>query len=232
MTTPFRRLLVIAAVLLGWVSNVLSDEPNNINAWMIYTTIQSCQLAAAESVRQDVDGLSAEHAKKLGALHEHWEAKMKDFRKANRKPTEEQITRLYDELTADILSVIKPPQLARLQQIQFQCDGPAKVVVMHPASSIIFGLSEETQKKIFSIEMKYQHQLAEASFKNISPTSPKRQTDPPEIVKLRQDRNNEALDLMTQPQRDAWEKLIGQPLAAPLRDTNGKRVHPKVISLP
>ncbi|WDI42126.1 hypothetical protein [Bremerella sp. P1] len=226
------RILLVAAILLSTVTTAFSDEPNVTNQWMIQTTIQSCGLATAESVQRDVEGLTAKQAQKLSDLHEHWEDKVKNFRKANRKPTDEQVTKLYDDLTADILSIIKKPQLARLQQIQFQCDGPAKVAVMHPANGVIFGLSEEVQGKIFMLEMKYQHELADASMKSISLNAPKRQTDPPEIMKLRQDRNNEALDLMTQPQRDAWEKLIGDPFAGPLRDAKGKRVHPKVISLP
>lgn len=232
MTSPSACLLTTATIALVLTSNLVAAEPTPKNQWIVYTTVQACALAEATSVQADVEGLTAKQGKQLSDLHEQWKTKVKQFSKANRQPTEEQITQLYNDLIADIRKVIKKPQLTRLQQIQFQCEGPARVAVSHPDTAITFGLTKEQHSKIFMIEMKYQQMHAEAALKNLPQIGSQRQTDPPAIIKLRKDRNQEALGAMTQPQRDAWEKLVGEPFAGPLLSAQGKRVHPKLISLP
>ena len=135
-----------------------------------------------------------------------------------------------------MLKVISQEQFTRLRQIEFQCIGVAQVAVQHENTAALFGLSRDLQAKLLSVETKYARALGEASVKaafNIGKLGGKPAvTDRPEIVVLRKERNQQALQLLTERQRQAWQILSGEPFQGSLTDAKGKRAHPKVISLP
>jgi hypothetical protein len=197
---------------------------------------EACALGASVAVAKELK-LTGQQSESLAGLAETLERRLKQFRRENKKATPEQLSKLDNEFQAEILKHITPGQFARLRQIQFQCVGVAQVVVQHEESPKLFQLTKQGEHALLSLDIEYERKMAkiavEMAFSNTKALLQKSNvSERPEIVALRKERNSNALALLTAEQKKAWATISGEPFVGELKNTKGKRVHPKLESLP
>jgi hypothetical protein len=220
-------------VALGCPSPALAEETPPATLWTFEQTVDACSLAQAVDVQKELK-LSAKQATRLKQLADTWRKRNHDFRKANRRPAAADVLKEHRDLLADATAIVSPEQLQRLRQIHFQCEGVAAVLPNHEQAAALFNLSREQLPKLIEIQIASDKQRADAFKKGMEAS--KNPLDlfkggSEEETKRLQEKNKQALALLTPAQQQAWEKLIGKPFQGRLVDAKGKKVHPRLESL-
>ena len=228
-----RSALFSMLVLLSAVPLAAHEKQPLATHWTVLNTIDACALAQAVDVQKEIK-ISARQAKELQDFVTLWRKRAHEFHKANKRASADAWNNQYRALLAEAQKIVSLDQLERLRQIQFQCEGVPAVVLNHEQSAELFKISRDLKGRLAQIQAENGKKRADAFTKRMEASK-----TPFDVFKgggkeetlLLEEMNKEALALLDETQREAWNKLIGKPFKGRLVDAKGKKVHPRLESL-
>jgi hypothetical protein len=210
-----------------------ADKPAAPTLWTLGNIVESCALAQGVDVQKELK-LSAAQLQELKTFVDRWRKNNREFTRANRRPTAEQLQKQHAALLADLGKIIKPEQLTRLRQIYYQCEGIPSIVLNHEEKDTLFQPTPRQRQQLVEIQVSTGKKRADAATRALAAKKNAidqlKATRAAETEILRQV-NEAALAVLNKDQKEAWERLIGKPFKGKLVDAKGKWTHAHIDAL-